>query len=147
MKTLLAVLVCALAVVSAATASPPPRLPNQSAAGKVLATRFFSLLEHKDKAGLQAFLAPNFQVQRADGTADGKKGYLQKLPTIKSFRLIRFVVSYANGTLVVRYLAKATGIVAGHRYTPGWAPRLSVFTWNGARWQIVAHSNFNPLTG
>ena len=147
MKQTLAVLAFALVIVPVAAASPAPHLANQNATGKALATKFFSLLQHKDTAGLEQFLAPNFQVQRADGTASGKKAYLAKLPTVYSFKLARFVVSYANGTLVVRYLAKATGIVAGHRYTPGWAPRLSVFTWNGARWQLIAHSNFNPLTG
>jgi hypothetical protein len=138
-------LVCALALASTAAAAPHPA--NQNATGRALATRFFSLLQHKDAAGLERFLAPSFQVQRADGSADGKQAYLKKLPTVLSFKLARFVVSYANGALVVRYLAKATGLVDGKRYTPGWAPRLSVFTWNGVRWQLSAHSNFNPLTG
>jgi hypothetical protein len=53
----------------------------------------------------------------------------------------------SNGTLVVRYLAVATGLVNGKSYTPGPAPRLSVFSWNGTRWQLAAHSNFNPLKG
>jgi hypothetical protein len=37
--------------------------------------------------------------------------------------------------------------VNGKRFTPGPAPRLSVFVWNGRGWQLVAHANFNPLTG
>jgi len=147
MRLLLAAAVCALALVPVAAAAPAPRLGNQNATAKVLAVKWFALLEKKDVAGLQQFMAPNFQVQRADGTADGKAAFLMHLPTIYSFRLTRFVASYANGSLVVRYLAKATGLVHGKRYTPGWAPRLSVFTWNGAHWQISAHSNFNPLTG
>jgi hypothetical protein len=109
--------------------------------------KFFTLLKNKDAAGLQRFLAPSFQVQRADGSADGKASYMTKLPTIYSFRISRVIASYANGALVVRYLAKATGLIDGKRYTPGWAPRLSVFSWNGTRWQLSAHSNFNPLTG
>jgi hypothetical protein len=40
-----------------------------------------------------------------------------------------------------------TGNVNGKPYTPGPAPRLTVFAWNGQRWQLAAHSNFNPLTG
>ena len=147
MRAFLVAIVCALALVPVASASPAPRLANQNATGKALATKFFSLLQHKEVAGLQAFLAPNFQVQRADGSADGKVSYMKKLPAIYSFRLSRVIASYANGTLVVRYLAKATGLIDGKRYTPGWAPRLSVFSWNGTRWQLSAHSNFNPLTG
>lgn len=147
MRALLIAAACALVLAAAASASPAPRLANQNATAQVLATKFFSLLQHKDVAGLQAFLAPSFQVQRADGSADGKASYLKKLPTVVSFKLTRFVVSYANGALVARYLAKATGLIDGKRYTPGWAPRLSVFTWNGTRWQLSAHANFNPLTG
>jgi hypothetical protein len=109
--------------------------------------KFFTLIENKDKAGLRVFLAPSFQVQRADGTADGKTSYLAKLPNVLSFRISRVIATYANGTLVVRYLAKATGLIGSHRYTPGWAPRLSVFSWNGAHWQLSAHSNFDPLNG
>jgi hypothetical protein len=146
MRALL-VAVVALALVPAASAARAPHLANQSATGRTLVVKYFSLLQHKDAAGLQRFLAPNFQVQRADGSAAGKKAYLAKLPAVFSFRISRVVASYANGSLVVRYLAKATGLVNGKRYTPGWAPRLSVFTWNGARWQLSAHSNFNPLTG
>jgi hypothetical protein len=147
MRQVLAVLVCALFLAPIAAASPAPHLANQNATGKALVVQFFTLLKNKDAAGLQTFLAPNFQVQRADGTADGKTHYLANLPKVFSFQISRVIVSYANGTIVVRYLAKATGLVAGHRYTPGWAPRLSVFSWNGARWQLSAHSNFNPLTG
>src|SRR3954470_20244672 len=130
MRQVLAILVCALVVapVAAASASPAPHLANQNATGKALATKFFSLLQHKDVAGLQRFLAPNFQVQRADGSADGKVSYMAKLPKIFSFRLSRVIASYSNGALVVRYLARATGLIDGKRYTPGWAPRLSVFT-------------------
>lgn len=137
--------ICALILAPSAAAAPRPA--NQNATGRALAVKFFSLLQHKDKAGLEQFLAPNFMVQRADGSADGKAAYLKKLPAVYSFRIARVVASYANGALTVRYLAKATGLIDGKRYTPGWAPRLSVFTWNGARWQLSAHSNFNPLTG
>ena len=147
MRPVLAAIVSALVLAPVAAASPAPHLASQSATGKALVVQFFTLLKNKDAAGLQAFLAPNFQVQRADGSADGKVAYMKKLPTVYSFRIARVIASYANGSLVVRYLAKATGLVNGKRYTPGWAPRLSVFTWNGARWQLSAHSNFNPLTG
>jgi hypothetical protein len=53
----------------------------------------------------------------------------------------------ASATLVVRYLAQVEGVVNGKPYKPGPAPRLSVFAWNGKRWQLAAHANFNPLTG
>jgi hypothetical protein len=46
----------------------------------------------------------------------------------------------------VRYSAEFVGTAAGESYAPGPAPRLSVFTWDGSRWRLVAHANFNPLT-
>ena len=49
--------------------------------------------------------------------------------------------------LVTRYLANVTGAVNGKPFTPGPAPRLSVFSWNGRAWQLVAHTNFDPLKG
>lgn len=109
--------------------------------------RFFTLLVHKDRAGLRSFLAPNFQVQHADGSAWGKTRYIAKLPVVLSFRITHLFASEADGALVVRYQATATGRVDGKPYTPGPAPRLSTFAWNGSRSQLVSHANFNPLTG
>ena len=85
-------------------------------------------------------------MQRADGTASGKKEYLQS-PDVQKFSITGLHATQAGRTLVVRYLARVVGTVNGKPYTPGPAPRLSVFTWNGTRWQLAAHANFNPLTG
>jgi hypothetical protein len=151
-KTML--ILCALAaaavlvpVASSARAKPAPRYADPAAAAKPLVLRFFVLIQKKDATGLDAFLSPAFQVQRADGTASGKAEYLRKLPDVEKFYISGLHASQAGGTLVVRYLARVVGTVNGKPYTPGPAPRLSVFTWNGTRWQLAAHANFNPLTG
>lgn len=115
--------------------------------GKELVTQFFTLVQNKDTAGLKKMLSPAFQLERADGSGLGKNEYLKALPTVTSFELTDFAASRAGAVLAVRYLATATGVVDGKPYTPGPAPRLSVFVRNGKRWQIVAHANFNPLTG
>jgi hypothetical protein len=150
----LATLTCILALAAAPAvlanrpaARPAPRLADPTAAATPLVTRFFDLLAHKDLAGLERFLAPGFQVQRADGSSSGKAEYLAKLSTIDTFSLSKLHATQAHGTLVVRYVAVVTGLVNGKPYTPGPAPRLSVFSWNGRRWQLAAHANFNPLTG
>ena len=114
---------------------------------KPLLQRFFKLVQSRDTAGLQKFLSPAFQLERADGTGSNKSDYLENLPTLESFHLTDFKASRSGSVLVVRYLADATGIVNGKPFTPGPAPRLSVFSRNGDRWQIVAHANFNPLNG
>jgi hypothetical protein len=152
----LAVLAAAIACIVAAqplgasttaAARPAPKLKNPTATGRALVTRFFTLIEHKDRAGLEKFLAPGFQVQRADGSGSGKAAYLDNLATIDSFALTNVTATQSGATLVVRYLAKVEGTVNGKPYTPGPAPRLSVFSWSGTAWRLIAHANFNPLTG
>jgi hypothetical protein len=141
------VLSLSLAAPAAGKAAPAPHLANPAATGRALVVHFFTLLVRKDRQGLESFLAPNFQVQRADGSGSNKARYLAKLPVVLSFKILNVVATEANGTLVVRYEAIATGRVNGKRYTPGPAPRLSTFTWNGSRWQLSSHANFNPLRG
>ena len=104
-------------------------------------------MAHKDRAGLESFLSSAFQVERADGSGSEKKAYLTKHATIREFHITRLRATQAGGTLVARYLADVKGVVNGKPYTPGPAPRLSVFVWNGERWQLASHANFNPLTG
>jgi Domain of unknown function (DUF4440) len=130
-----------------ATERPAPQLANPTGIAKQLVDRFFALVAHKDRAGLDRFLSPVFQVQRADGSGSGKKAYLANLATIDRFRITQLRATQAGATLVARYLARVEGVVNGKPYTPGPAPRLSVFVWDGERWQLAAHANFNPLTG
>jgi CRP-like cAMP-binding protein len=131
-----------------APASIPARpAATPTATGKVLIRRFLRLLVAKDVAGLDAFLSPAFQVQRADGSASTKAAYLRRLPDIQSFRLSRVVGTRAGDTLVVRYMARVTGTVEGRPYTPGPAPRLSTFALVDGAWRLVGHANFNPLSG
>lgn len=131
----------------AATNKPAPRLADPTRTATRLVNEFFTLLEHKDRAGLQRFLSPAFQVQRADGSTAEKREYLANLATINNFQLTKVRGTQAGATLVVRYVATVEGVVNGKPYKPGPAPRLSVFAWSGKHWQLVAHANFNPLTG
>jgi Domain of unknown function (DUF4440) len=124
---------------------PAPRPGDPARTAGQLVNRFFDLLAHKDRAGLRGFLSPGFQVQRADGSGAGKTEYLATLATIKKFQITQLRATQAGGTLVARYLAEVQGVVNGKSYVPGPAPRLSVFSWSGQRWQLVAHANFNPL--
>jgi hypothetical protein len=151
-SVLLVLAVLALAAAPGASGTraagrPAPHLANPAATGKQLVNRFFTLLLRKDRAGLERFLSPAFQVQRADGSGAGKKEYLANLPTVNQFHITGLRATQDGATLVVRYLAQVEGVVNGKPYTPGPAPRLSVFAWNGKRWRLAAHANFNPLTG
>lgn len=126
---------------------PAPRLADPTAAAKPLVTRFFVLLKEHDTAGLNRLLSPAFQVVRADGSTSGKTAYLANLPSVESFDITHVFATQSGSVLVARYVVTATGLVNGKPYTPGPAPRLSVFSWNGSRWQLAGHANFNPLTG
>ena len=142
----------AMALVSCSSSGLPsarsvPHLTDPTATGHRLVDRFFVLIEHKDVAGLRTFLSPAFQVQRADGSASNKTEYFSNLPTLKKFSISHLTATQDGAVLVVRYLATTEGIVNGKRYTPGPAPRLSVFAWTGRAWRLAAHANFNPLKG
>ncbi len=126
---------------------PAPHLADPSRAAAPLVNRFFVLIEHKDVKGLEALLSPAFQLERADGSGGTRAQYLANLPTINSFTIATLTASQTGSVLVVTYQATIQGTVNGKPATPGPAPRLSVFTWNGKTWQLVAHANFNPLTG
>jgi Domain of unknown function (DUF4440) len=125
----------------------PPHLADPTATGSKLVTRFFNLIEHNDAKGLQRFLSPAFQLQRADGSGGTKAEYLANLPTITEFSISDVTATQTGSVLIVRYLTTAEGVVNGRPYTPGPAPRLSVFSRIGKTWRLVAHANFNPLTG
>ena len=142
----LAVVVAAFALALApAAATQQAATPTSTA--RQLVNRFFVLLQRKDRPGLQRFLSPAFQVQRADGSGVGKTQYLANLATVNRFTITQLRATRVGATLVVRYLAEVEGLVNGKPYTPGPAPRLSVFVRSGARWQLAAHANFNPLGG
>jgi len=145
--TMLAVAFAPGASAKAATTKTAPRLADPTRTATRLVNNFFTLLERKDRAALQRFLSPAFQVQRADGSSAEKREYLANLSTVNSFQLTKVRGTQAGATLVVRYLATVEGVVNGKPYKPGPAPRLSVFDWSGKRWQLAAHANFNPLTG
>ena len=139
MRRRLAVVVsCAIVLLTGARTLAPagaaPRAQSSDPAtlGQSLATQFFTLIQKKDAAGLDKMLSPAFQLERADGTGTGKAEYLKSLPTLNSFELSNFSAKRVGSVLVVRYLATATGLVNGKPYTPGPAPRLSVFVRTGA---------------
>ena len=134
-------------VLVAVPASGASQAATPEETARPLVVKFFKLVRDRDVAGLVTFLSPAFQVQRADGSGAGKVEYLDRLPTVLKFTLTHLNATRAGATLVVRYHATVEGLVNGKPYTPGPAPRLSVFHWTGKRWQLAAHANFNPLTG
>jgi hypothetical protein len=142
---LIAAVVALVLIAAPASGARQSATPEQTA--RPLVVKFFKLVRDRDVAGLVTFLSPAFQIQRADGSGARKAEYLDSLPTVRKFTLTNLTATRAGATLVVRYRATVEGLVNGKPYTPGPAPRLSVFHWTGKRWQLAAHANFNPLTG
>lgn len=93
-------------------------------------------------------LAPDFQLQRANGLGDTKRSYLKKdLPDIQRFTLRKMHTRLSGSTLTVRYQARVAGSAAGGSYTDNYAPRISSFSYCSGQWQLTSHANFNPLDG
>ena len=143
---LLALLLVALAGCSGTASSPAPSLADPNATATTLVTRYFELLKAKDTTGLGDFLAPAFQLQRADGSGATKAEFIANgLPSIDSYTLADVAATQGAGTLVVRYTALVSGTTNGKAYTNAPAPRFSVFSWDNGTWRLIAHGNFNPL--
>jgi hypothetical protein len=126
---------------------PATRLTDPTATASPLVNRFFNLIEHNDVKGLQRLLSPAFQLERADGSGGTKAEYVADLPAITNFSISDLKATQTGSVLIVRYQATIEGVVNGKPATPGPAPRLSVFSRSGKTWRLVAHANFNPLTG
>jgi hypothetical protein len=119
--------------------------PTQNdALGQKLVTQFLNDLSAKNTADLTAFLAPNFQLMRGDGTGADKKQYLADLPTQKSFKLGPVHGLEYGGTLSATYTVTSNLTVDGKAFASAPTPRLSVFVKNGdGQWHLVGHGNFN----
>jgi uncharacterized protein DUF4440 len=143
----LTALVLAACNSGSAGASPAPVYPDAAGGAQPLVTKLFQLLKDKDTAGLDAFLSPAFTLQRADGSSADKADFVQRPADVTEFTISGLTATQTDGLLVARYLADVVGTANGRPYSPGPAPRLSVFVWDGTDWRLVAHANFNPLAG
>ncbi len=117
---------------------------GDTALGRRLVDRFMTMLKNKDLDGLRAFLAPEFQIVRANGTSATRSQYLADLPDVTSFKQDHFVVTRSGSTLVVRNMAVVDVAVGGQQSAATPAPRLSVFrrSPHTGAWQMAAHGNF-----
>jgi ketosteroid isomerase-like protein len=108
-------------------------------------TAFAEAVVSADVDAVEAILAPEFQLLRANGVGYDRKGYLaSELPAIdKSFewRLEDVVATASGDLLVVRYWLVINQTIDGTP-TAQRAPRLTVFRRDGDRWLVVAHANF-----
>jgi hypothetical protein len=127
--------------------TPAPKLENPSRTGRELVTAWLTALQEGDSEEIAASLAPNFQIQRADGSYSNRAEYIANPAKVDSFILGDQVVGKQRGdTLSVRWAVEVDEIINGQAFKQGEAPRLTGFAWNGERWQIVTYANFNLPT-
>jgi len=141
---LLAAVALALAACSSA-AAPPTSDPDTQ--GSALVNEYFTILQQPDAAKadqLKTFLAPEFQIVRANGDQLGKDAYLLKPAAVKTFSISEVVATQGGDVLVVSYRITTEETLNGVAQSTA-APRLSVFRWVDGGWHLAAHSNFGAL--
>lgn len=144
----LALLVPSALPALAQSAEPAPALGDPVVDGGALAERFVeiaSLPDAEKVRELEGFLAEEFQIVRATGARLDKAAYLASPSSVTGYAISDVVATQHDDVVVVSYLLTATVTIDGVEQTST-APRLSVFHWNGERWQLAAHSNFAPIS-
>ena len=116
---------------------------NADAEARKVAEQWVQSVASGDKALVEAMLAPEFQIVRADGATYTAADYVKVgLPKIaKAPEIDRLLGTRYGDYLVVRYWLKIDATVDGAAMKQ-LAPRLTVFRKSGDKWLVVAHSNF-----
>ena len=110
--------------------------------------RYFQALVDGDRKALEAAIAPEFQIMRADGSGYVEAEYLaSNLPKIKTMPTIeKLIVSGGGDILVARYFLKIESTRDG-KTVAAYAPRLTVLRKVGDTWLVAAHANFATVEG
>ncbi len=91
---------------------------------------------------LGAVLAPEFQIQRANGTGHDRDGYIEGgAAQLAEFDAQDLVVTRHDDLMVVRYTLVVSETISGQPVQQT-APRLTVFRLEDGHWLVVAHANF-----
>ena len=102
-------------------------------------------LASHDPAIVAGVLAPEFQIQRSDGSGFDATSYLSNLPKFGGKPEIRDLAFSANGELLVTRYSLLLEQKIGSKPVQALAPRLSVFRRERAGWLISAHANFAQI--
>jgi hypothetical protein len=127
----------------AASAETGPNASEAEANDAIMA--WLGALQTGDPAKVEKVLAPEFQIQRSDGSGFGKSDYLKNLPKQASAPVIDKVsATVAGAELVARYVLNIRQTIEG-KDVQAVAPRLSVFRKTKDGWLISAHANFAKI--
>ena len=126
------------------TTQDAPKLAHPVATARGLVTSWLTALQGGNTRTIAGFLAPNFIIQRADGSTSNKAEYLKNPPTVNTFKVGKDILAIQDGnSLSVRWSVEVDEVINGKTFTAGEAARLTGFTWSGSRWRIATYANFN----
>jgi hypothetical protein len=119
---------------------------NPEAEGLAALKGFWTAIVAGTPQALEAVLAPEYQIQRADGSGFDRAAYLKsELPKVAAVpEFTGLAVTGAGDLLVVRYEVTIESTRRG-KPVQRHAPRLTVFRRQGDAWLVVAHANFATL--
>ena len=129
---------------SAQSTAPTDDIATQGAA---FVERFLTILSEPDeqkRSDLEGFLAPEFQLIRADGTRFDREAYLANPSSVTEYSTSDLVATASDDVIVTTYLLSVTVTIDDVTSTTT-APRLTVFSRHGEEWLLAAHANFSPL--
>ena len=124
----------------------PLRAEDMRAEGEMAVEAWINAVVSGDRERIAAILAPEFKIQRPDGSAYDKAGYLaSELPRFPEVpEMSGLVVTGDGGLLVARYVLTTGGVLPDESEERK-APRLTVFRRDGDMWLVVSHANFAPV--
>ncbi len=136
----------AIVLAVAAPAAARDSIAELDAAGLAANNGWWGALVEGTVEALDAVLAPEFQIMRADGSAYDKADYLgSALPEVAAIpEFTEMVVTAFEDILIVRYYVTVEETRDGQTLEAH-APRLTVYRRNGDSWLVVAHANFATL--
>ncbi|MCP4384315.1 MAG: nuclear transport factor 2 family protein [Hyphomicrobiales bacterium] len=104
---------------------------------------FFGAVMNNDEDAIAGIVAPEFQIQRANGTRYDAATYpMSELPIIAEMPELEDVVVTTEGDLMVAtYNINVNETIDG-KVIEAFAPRMTVFRKDDDKWLVVAHANF-----
>ena len=133
-------LIRAIALVGVMAAAPALAQSDEEASTAIRA--WLDAVASGDSDALAAILAPEFQIQRADGSGHDRAGYIEGgAASLSTFDATDLIATRDGDIMVVRYTLLVSETVDGQPMQAT-APRLTVFRLHGDKWLVVAHANF-----
>lgn len=133
-------------------AMAPTGVEDPEALGEQLVREWLDLLKgaETDLEALEHFLAPNFQIQRDDGSRANREQYLAEPATVNAYAIRNLLAEVAGGeqgaSLTVTFELEVDVIISGERHATT-APRIGTFIWAEDHWALLSWGNFGTLPG